>query len=251
MVKDIPLTIEILSDDTAEQLRITAAKEIEFVITHIANKGSRVALYYNDANDFILTTVMAVDGTGLWLEQSTNNSENKRITSGGSLNFVSSHTQVKVQFTAVQASDTLHQGRPAFFIALPKSLYRHQRREFFRLMAPLNNLLHCVINAQPKTAAKQTHDFTIMDISCGGVGLICKETGADLGLGLSYPDSHIDLPEVGTINGTIVVKNLAILTTDSGNTQCRAGCAFENLDGNYEILLQRYITSIQLARSKT
>ncbi|OGT03865.1 MAG: hypothetical protein A2143_06315 [Gallionellales bacterium RBG_16_57_15] len=251
MTNEIPLKIEILSEADDDRLRITSAKEIEFIMDFIAEKGTRVALYYGDANDFVLTTLLGADDTGLWLEQSTSASVNKCIAESSKLVFVSSHFQAKVQFTAAHASSEWYRGYPAFFLPLPDTLYRLQRREYFRLMTPVANPLRCVIGAGKKSAVKRPREFIIMDISCGGVGLTCTETDTELTPGASYPDCQIDLQGLGTIKGTIEVKNLVSLTSESGLTQRRAGCEFKNLDGASVILLQRYITYVQRVMAKT
>ena len=112
MEKDIPLKIEVLSKEKDDKLRITSPNEIKFVMHYIAEKGNRVALYYGDESDFILTTLLAVDNTGLWLEQSSNDTDNRGVAASNKLTFVSSHLQIKVQFTVNQAISTVYQDRP-------------------------------------------------------------------------------------------------------------------------------------------
>jgi c-di-GMP-binding flagellar brake protein YcgR len=247
MEKDISLNIEILSEEEDEKQRISSQNEIRFVMQYIAEKGNRVALYYGNEKDFILTTIIATDEDGLWLEQSPHPSSNLRVANSDRLIFVSSHLQIKVQFTASKASSVKYREQPAFYLPLPDSLYRLQRREYFRLTTPLINPLKCIIDK--KAAGHNPLEFIIMDISCGGVGLTCMESDTDLAPGVSYPDCRIELPELGVIKGTIVVKNLVTLTTRSGIVQRRAGCEFRNLDGASTILLQRYVTSMQRTRS--
>lgn len=249
MEKNIPLKIEIFSSEDDDKHRLTSAKEIEFILHNIAEKQSRVALYYDDTNDFVLVTLLGADNRGLWLEQSPSASNNRRILESKKLIFVSSHLQVKVQFTAHQAISVEYRGFPAFYIPLPESIYRLQRREYYRLSTPLSAPLRCVIPSG-RSLAKKPNELTIMDISGGGVGLTCAETGTDLVPGETYPDCRIDLPEVGTIKGTIEVRNLIVLTSPSGHTHKRAGCAFKDLDGQSTIMLQRYITNMQRARNK-
>lgn len=249
MEKNIPLKIEIFSSEDDDRHRITSAKEIEFILHNIAEKQARVALYYGDTNDFILVTLLGADNRGLWLEQSPKESDNRRVTESRKLIFVSSHLQVKVQFTTNRAVSVDYQGYPAFYITLPDHIYRLQRREYYRLATPTNTPLRCIIPGG-KVPAKKPHELTIMDISGGGVGLTCAETDVELVPGESYPDCRIDLPEVGTIKGTIEVRNLMVLTSPSGHTHKRAGCAFKNLDGQSVIMLQRYITNMQRTRSR-
>jgi c-di-GMP-binding flagellar brake protein YcgR len=248
MEKDIPLRIEILSEPEDNRLRIDSAKEIEYVLQQIAAKNTRVALYYDELNDFLLTTVLGINRTGLWLEQSQNEDENTRIVKSSKLVFVSSQLKVKVQFTSPLASSALYLGTPSIFLPFPKNLYRLQRREYFRLLAPVVDPLRCVIDASAHPAERQSLEFVIMDISCGGVGLTCKETGTELTPGMSYQSCKIELPEVGTITGQLDVKNMVILTSPTGKTVHRAGCEFRNLDGASMILLQKYITQVQRLR---
>lgn len=249
MEKDIPLKIEILSSGKDDQYRITAAREIEFVLQNIAKDGSRIALYYSDSDDFILTKLLSVDATGLWLEKRPTAKENKHVVESHKLIFVSSHFQVKVQFTAEHASATTYKDQPAFFLKLPKSIYRLQRREYFRLTTPVANPLRCVIPAV-ETVQHNPHEVTIMDISGGGVGLTCAELDTVLVPGQTYENCRIDLLDIGEFTGTIEVKNLVLLSTSSGQTVRRAGCEFKKLDGASTILLQRYVTIMQRSKIK-
>lgn len=250
MERDFPLKIEIFSTEENDKYRLTSKKEIQSILHHIAEKGSRTALYYGGVNDFILTTLLDVDNAGLWLEQSKNNTNNQHIAESSKLVFVSSHVQAKIQFSVNHADSLEYQGTPAFYLPLPDSVYRLQRREYFRLMAPANKPLLCVINTG-KIPRKQPHEFTIMDISCGGVGLTCKETETELVPGAIYQDSRIELPDVGAINGNVEVRTLVLLTSASGLVHKRAGCEFKNLDGASTILLQRYVMMMQLSKTNS
>lgn len=249
MDKDIPLKIEILTSEKDDQYRITSAREIEFVLQNIARDGSRIALYYSDAEDFILTKLLAADASGLWLEKRPSARENKHVAESRKLIFVSSHHQVKVQFSADHIAVTTYHEQPAFFIKLPKSIYRLQRREYFRLSTPVSDPLLCVIPGA-ETIAHNPHEITIMDISGGGVGLTCTEQDTVLVPGQSYENCKIDLLDEGEFIGTIEVKNMVVLSTPTGKTVRRAGCEFKNLDGASTILLQRYVTNMQRARIK-
>lgn len=249
MQKDIPLKIEILSSGEDAEYRVSSAREIEIVLKNIFKSRSRIALYYSEENEFILTTLLAVDASGLWLDQSQQPQENNRLLKSNKLIFVSSHAQVKVQFTTDHATSTTYQGHPAFFLKLPESIYRLQRREYFRLTTPVSDALLCVIPAEA-AAERHAHEITIMDISGGGVGLTCTELDTVLVPGNTYENCKIDLRDVGEFYGTIEVKNLVSLSTPSGKKVRRAGCEFKNLDGTSTMLLQRYVTAMQRAKIK-
>jgi len=250
MEKDVPLKIEKLSSSEEEEFRIVSPKEIEFVLRNVAEHGSRVALYYGDANYFILTTVLGVDDTGLWLEQSPDSTGNRRIIESDDLVCVSSHLNVKIQFAADQASAAEHQGYPAFYLPLPDSMYRVQRRDSFRLTPPPAEPLRCIIpTSEPRE--KRQQEITIMDISAGGVKITCAENDLELEEGKTYENCQIKLPGVGTISVTITVRSIVSLTTKSKQVLKRAGCQFHKLDGATNILLQRYVNNVQRAKINT
>lgn len=248
MEKEVPLKIELLSNMENDDFRLSSAKEIEFVLRHIAEKAARVALYYGSMNEFILTTVLDVDEYGLWLEQSRNSAENRRIIESNRLVLVSSHLQVKIQFTTRQIREVLYRNFPAFYLALPNSIYRLQRREYYRLITPVLDPLRCVIATGKKP--EQQREFTVVDISGGGVALICSETDTELEPGLAYSKCRIELPELGTVSGAIEVRTLVLLTSGTGLIRKRAGCQFKNLDSQAVMLLQRYVTNMQREKSK-
>lgn len=250
MEKDIPLTIEELSPEDHDKHRIVSPKEIGFVLRHLADKRSRIALYYDADSDFILTTLLGADSSGLWLEPSPSSTDNKRITESHQLTLVSSHLQAKVQFNAQQARKVEYQGQAAIYLPIPNHIYRLQRREYFRLMTPIAKPLRCVITSG-KPPTRRLHEIVIMDISGGGIGLTCNNADIELIPGQTYDDCRIALPELGTITGTIEVKNMATLTSPTGRTIKRAGCEFKKLDGPSAILLQRYVTSMQRAMAKS
>ena len=250
MEQDIPLRIEILSTDEDDQYSISSSKEIEFILRSIAQNHSRIALYYSDADEFILTTLLGVDATGLWLGQGQKAQEVRHISDSKHLIFVSSHNQVKIQFSTTHAREEIYEGQAAFFLAFPHSIHRLQRREYFRLIMPVASPLLCIIpDAKPVTTPPPL-EVTIMDISGGGVGLTCAEQDTALVPGQTYKGCKIALPDIGELIGTIEVRNLVVLGTASGQTVRRAGCEFKELDSGSEILLQRYVTAMQRSKGK-
>ncbi|MFZ1319211.1 MAG: PilZ domain-containing protein, partial [Candidatus Nitrotoga sp.] len=86
---------------------------------------------------------------------------------------------------------------------------------------------------------------TIMDISGGGVALVCQEHDTEFRPGKVYSACHILLPNIGTLTATILVKNIFIITMQNGEIKKRAGCEFIHLNGTMAILLQRYLTHLQ------
>jgi c-di-GMP-binding flagellar brake protein YcgR len=241
--KSIRLTFELLSDEEIDQFSIHSKREIQFILKGIAKQDSQVALYYGNRETFILTTVLDVDQNGLWLDASQNHKQNELIARSKLIYFVGVHQHVKVQFSAGQIEIDEVDDLEAFFIPLPHSLLRIQRREHFRLSTPGTDPLKCSIPLDPKQPGNR-RDYLILDISSGGIALACMENDLDLTEGKTYRDCHISLPD-GMINVSIQVKNIFPIIKPTGDILKRAGCKFIDLDGKVEIRLQRYITQLQ------
>ena len=143
----------------------------------------------------------------------------------------------------------VYASQPAFYFPLPRHIFRFQRRDYFRLPLPSDAPLKCVIPAASANAS-QVCDLVIMDISVGGIALKCKENSVNLVEGEIYHDCTIELPDIGTLNAIIQVKNLFEVTSPAGIVTKHAGCEFINLDGKMSMLLQRYVAVMQSKLSK-
>jgi len=242
--KEIPLKIELFSTDEENDYLVSNPKEIVSILQTIAQRKSRVALYYNEGNSMVLTMILAVDDNGVWVDASSNPLDNRHIERSKRIIFVSTHNQAKVQFVANDTLLGIYEDAPAFSLALPKKILRLQRRDYYRLVTPEPDALKCIIHPAPEKAHIQ-HEITVMDISIGGVALICEESGVELKPGMVYEHCLILLPDVGTLEATIEVKNTFEITDRNGKVKRRAGCVFIKPDGKTTMLLQRYVAQMQ------
>jgi c-di-GMP-binding flagellar brake protein YcgR len=247
--KEIPLKIELFSADEENDYLVQNPKEIVSILQTIVSRKSRVALYYNEDNSMVLTMLLAVDENGVWVDASSNPQDNRHIERSERIIFVSTHNQAKVQFVANDTLLGMYEDSPAFSLALPKKLLRLQRRDYYRLVTNETGRLKCIIRPVPDKA-HITHEVTVMDISIGGVALICEESGVELKPGMIYKQCLIELPEIGTLEATIEVKNTFVITDRSGKVNRRAGCVFVKPDGKTCMLLQLYVAQMQRQQAK-
>lgn len=242
--KEIPLKIELFSSDEENDYLVSNPKEIVSILQAIAQRKSRVALYYNEGNSMVLTLILAADDNGVWIDAASNPLDNRLIQRSKRIIFVTTHNQAKVQFIASDVMLGLYEDSPAFSLALPRKLLRLQRRDYYRLLTADTGALNCIIRPVADQAHIQ-HEVTVMDISIGGVALVCEETGVELHPGMVYEHCQIELPDLGKLEATIEVKNTFEITDRNGNVKRRAGCVFVKLDGKTTMLLQRYVAQMQ------
>jgi c-di-GMP-binding flagellar brake protein YcgR len=242
--REIPLKIEVFSNNEDSEFLIHSKHEIQNILYTISERNTRAALYYNEGNSFVLTMLLDVSEEGIWIDPPSNPSDNRNIINSNRIIFVSTHNQAKVQFVTDAAQQGTYNGRDAVFISLPAKLLRLQRRDYFRLAAWPQNPLMCVFKPV-QDHARLKHEVTIMDISIGGIALVCQESSLELIPGNTYSNCEIELPGIGILTATVQVKNTFELTVRTGEKLLRAGCVFVKPDGATTNLLQRYVANMQ------
>ena len=244
--KQVSLTIERFHNDEDLEFRVSSKRGMLSILQGIAEQGTHVALFYGGQN-FILTTLLGVNEHGMWLDVGPFPPENKQLLLSDKITFVSVHQQVKIQFVVHDAENDLFENNEAFYLELPEFLLRVQRREFFRSAIPSAAPVRCIIPIQPENPDEPVvkRAVPVVDISGGGIGLLCKEDEAVLLPTKVFPDCQVVIPDVGTLTVTIEVRNGVNFSTPNGTIQKRVGCSFVRLDNQVNILLQRYITRLQ------
>jgi len=93
--KEIPLKIEVVTQDEANDFILNDPKAILAVLRDIVARGSRVALYYNEDNRMVLTLLLAADESGVWVDAAASPVDNRHIERSRRIIFVSTHNRPK------------------------------------------------------------------------------------------------------------------------------------------------------------
>jgi c-di-GMP-binding flagellar brake protein YcgR len=115
------------------------------------------------------------------------------------------------------------------------------------MATPIARPLKCAISFPTAGGERKTIDAHIGDISGGGLGVISIPLDIPLETGLQL-GCRIELPEVGTVTGTVMVRSVFEMVTRSGAKSQRAGCEFVKLPGPMLTLIQRYIIKVERER---
>jgi len=173
---------------------------------------------------------------------------NRKAAASDKLVFIATHEKVKIQFTLNRLRATVHGGRDALRGDVPDALLRLQRREYYRLTAPVANPLKCSIPVKLADGSQTLVATTVIDISGGGLAMMAPPEGVEFETDHLFENCRIDLPDVGTLNATLRVRSIFEVTLRSGARVKRSGCQFVDLPAHMTTLIQRYIIRVERER---
>ena len=234
-----------LTEEYAKYL-VHSRQEIAQILRAVMRQNEIVTGYFNQGQAFFLTAILdANQDTGqLLLDCGSDAETNRRALASSKIIFVTNQNSVKIQFSTAALELMEYQGRPAFAVPLPQNLLKLQRREYYRLVAPIRSPLHCII---PDLAGERV-EAEVADISVGGICMTTTPAPTILTAGLLLPNCRIALPEEGTVVAGLEVRNQQQTTRRSGQAIQRTGCVFVEIPALHQAMIQRYIIRIDRER---
>lgn len=235
---------ELFDGEDQEKYLLYSKTAIINVLHELSKKPDIITAYFNQGREYILTAVLTVmnDRNLVVLDYGADEAKNRRLLDYGRAVCVTKHDNISIKFAVDGLQRAKFQDRQSFAAILPETLYRQQRREFFRVTTPVLNPLKCYI---PRPGG-QTLELNIMDISCGGLGLADPGQLFDPEINDILTGCHIELPEMGTLHCDLQVRNSFMQPQNSGQQLHRIGCSFVSLSQDKNALIQRYIHRVQL-----
>lgn len=246
-----PPGFELEKNNDYSKFLLYSKSEIASVLRALIQKGAMITVYFDHGKSFMLTALIALgqDNREIIFDIGSDSEMNSRALAADKLTFSTSLDKVKVQFTLTRLSGTTYEGRPAFRGAVPETLLRLQRREYFRLSTPIASPIKCIIPMTRPDDSALIAEAPLLDISGGGVGLMVQPEQASLyERGMTFTECKISLPEEGLLVTTLRVRNAFDVTAKNGAVYIRVGCEFIDLKGARLTLIQRYITRVERER---
>jgi flagellar brake protein len=209
------------------------------VLRSIASSRARAALYLDEGDTFLHTTVLAVEGDAFFFEQGPDPRLNARVVTTPQATLVTSDRSVPVQFAVIAPEAAKVEGQDAFRALLPQRLLRLQRRDFYRLPGhSINSLVRCEL--VPGDDASKIVRPVVIDISCGGMAVDIALAEAVLADG-SRHTCTVDFPGLGRIDTPLYVCSSREIGMSGGARGRRYGIEFLNLEAKGIALIQRFI----------
>lgn len=228
---------------------ITSRREIVSLLRQIGEKNQLVRMLIQGEQDVCVTSLLDMDadeGT-LTIDCSIDRAQNVRILAKQRIRFETTLDKIRIVFVVDHIASTTYEDRPALRCAIPASLIRLQRREYYRMETPMVNPVRVTIPLALETGVGN-EVFTLSDISVGGVAIMDNKLLLGETHGQKLTGCMLALPD-GVVNTTLVVRNTTELTLLNGKKARRVGCEFLDLSRGSLAIVQRYITKLERERN--
>ncbi|NTV11813.1 MAG: flagellar brake protein, partial [Zoogloea sp.] len=245
------LKFELLQADDYSQYLLRDRREILAILRALIQKRALITAYVEGSNDSFLTALLEISQNErqILLDTSSQEETNRRAEAAPRLVCTTQLDKVKIQFAILGVERVPHGKHTAFMAGLPDSLLRLQRREYFRMLAPIVDSLTCHIPVKGKDGKVQTFEARVVDISGGGIAVMVPPDGLELAPEMEFVDCRLMLPEIGPITAKLRVRNIFRIGGSNNVPHLRAGCEFMNLQGNASSAIMRYIMKVERARN--
>lgn len=229
---------------------VESRREIIALMRGIGEKNQLIRMLVHGESDVCVTSILDVqpDSNTVILDSSIDEQQHQRIVGARRISFETTLDKIRILFGAEHAEATTFEGNRALKIALPPSLIRLQRREFYRMTTPVSNPVRVVI-ALPAELGGGSNTFPLADISCGGIAILDNKLVLGDTIGKNYVDCRIDLPDTGTVTTTLQIRNSIDLTLLNNKSNRRLGCQFVDIPRGMLSQVQRYITKLERERN--
>lgn len=222
--------------------------EIRAQLIGLARQPDIITAYYNEGKQYMLTAVLGViDERGLLvLDFGPDEATTRKAIASDRLVCTTKHDGIQIRFSCENLKSARFKALPAIAAPIPDSMYRLQRREYFRVVTPKLNGPRCQV-IDPETA--EAYSFSVCDLSVGGVGMISPDN-FPAEVGEVFKNCRLYLPEHGQVSVNIEIRNVGTHITKSGEQLPRYGARFIGLSVADNANLQRYIFHLQTMQAQ-
>ncbi|MCO8592100.1 flagellar brake protein [Burkholderia multivorans] len=219
--------------------------EIGVQLRNLVNRGDFLTVEYPGGQ--LVTRLLEVDvgARTFTFDWGALSEQNASILGAAHCVFSAAPEGVRVEFTTGTPRETRYEGLPAFVADFPDVLVCIQRREYFRVDAPVVDPFLCR-GALPDGERFQ---FEVHNLSLGGVGLRTADERVEaLALGTVLPDVELELTGHGKLSLDLQLVSQRATQLPNGARRYQLGFRFLSLPGSAENTLQRLITQLEMKR---
>jgi c-di-GMP-binding flagellar brake protein YcgR len=209
-------------------------------------------LMVNFSRGQFISRLLSADEDQVIFDLGSNALDNDLALQGGEVNIAAETHGAKVEFGLNDLQRIEFEGLPAFAASLPELVWQIQRREFFRVNAPIDPVFYC----HSQWPDGRTARFRLQDLSLGGVGVLVDEALPEgLNRGDNFKKLRVDLAEYGHFEVTAQLLHIGERSTVTSKNETRItprlSFRFTVIEPIQERQLQQVIFALErLARDK-
>ncbi len=217
---------------------------IQHVLQELQRRPELLTAWFDGGKGYLLTTLIAIlpDRQLLVLEQGGDEAMNQRLLKVGQATCMARQQEIAVRFHLAGIHPARYQGERVFAAPLPESLYRLQRREYFRVGTPITSPLYCHLRLPNGVLA----ELPLGDLSVGGLSLLDPEMAFEAAIGDTFLDCTLLIPGESAQRLDLVVRNLCLIGEERDRPQLKIGFAFHQPERELKGFIQRYVNRLQL-----
>ena len=239
-----------LGTENQSPYQVDSRREIIALLRGLKDGNQLISMLIHDGAEVFITSILDVDDSSntVIVDCAPGQFSNQRIVEAPRVSFEGLLDKIGIQFSTAGIQKTDFENRPALKFAIPNSLIRLQRREYYRINTPLSSPIKAHF---PVEANENTEIFKLMlvDISCGGIAVLDEKKTLDCTVGKTYEHCKVDLPTIGLVDVVLQIRNSQELVLLNGKTNRRVGCQFVNLSNSVLTSIQRYIMKLERERN--
>lgn len=214
-------------DEDESPYLLHARMDIVSVLRDVARGRSLVTVHYGSSHEALLTPLLGVDTAAgqFFFDCSGSEPMNQAVLGARKLLYYGLHDKIRIRFNTGPARIVDWQNRRSFAVKLPDALLRLQRRELYRVPAPVTRPVRCVIPIEDDGRVRHV-ETRLHDISQGGVALVAQPGDIDIAPGMSFPNCRIVLPDAG--NAVVMLQVVHVREEKLLNDKIvlRIGCKY-------------------------
>jgi len=224
-----------------QEFSLNAEPTLRKLLTTIEEDEHELYVFLQADHTQFVTEILNIDWQSglIWLGTPYEKSLSAGCNNASAYVIVAFPDGVKIQFAGIGILQSQYQGADALRIAIPKSVVRLQRRNYFRVMADeeLNHQVRLDIPAFPDKPS-------LIDISLAGCGFTLTAQAEQFVSGQVLRDVRLTLPDgENSLLVELVVRN--IKPTMDNPELIQLGCEMKAVERNAERRLQRFLLATE------
>jgi c-di-GMP-binding flagellar brake protein YcgR len=236
-------------DAGSERFRVDSRLEIASILATLVERGVLVSVTFG--RDVVNTVLLAVDAAAgeIVFDAGQSAEVNARLEAASRVAFDTSLERIRIRFRGGAVTPRTWQGAPAFACAMPATLVRLQRRDYFRAHVPLASSLRCAVRtAGADGTPPASLTLRVLDVSVTGIALADAPTGF-----APAPGTRLDGARLALATGSLdvdleVMYCRAPAPGSASGAPLRIGCRFVDLPPRGQALIQRCINALERER---